>query len=310
MKTNQKLQVKQSVSYSFTEDIDIVYKNFFQLIYQKMLNKNGLSYEIIDQEGVTADEINSEYTLMLKKINLKLKLVTVEKLDRGDFKSVTKKIVEVNNRSITSNLFVKYNFYANTFDNSTFFVIEIHYDIINDPFLAEYLLEVKEKEKISFMKQVEGLLHSLSRNRKNIESIVINRHIKQVWDYFSDTKTILHKLYGKKALITSTGENNQNFVVKTMKNFEIKYSLKKLHFTKEKVTILFEKAIKFNEENISKQSESFSIYRLSLMSCFVSIENVILYHVNGSYLNSLSGLHQNFLKKIKKRLEKMTCYFN
>lgn len=341
MKSLTSLLTDATNSYTFKEDIDIVYKCFFNPSILSNVGLNGALFDLAEIKGAKLDKPNCEFKMNWRtKFEAKLDMITTEKIEEDCYRSIAQKIVKINEKEVTSNLFFKYVFYRNTSDNSTFVVFETHYESPEDPFFIELQKGVPKENKMLFFKQIEKYLMSSSKSGLCIDSIVVNRSIKQVWDSVSNFQEVLVKLYGKKAKVFSLDEENKkednkdNFewaetltqketkmekkrnhpqktiIVQGVKNeFETKFVIKRTEVKKDVAKIWYEKEDKDKDGNIIKQTKTISVYRLSQVSCFVSIEVPLLNHCNGNYANMIKELHQRLLKKVKKNLEKMTCYF-
>lgn len=106
------LNVKQSITFTFKEDIDKVFNCFFN---PKILTKLGFFNNKITKEHFPLKKVKFEY----KNSSNTIELDTTEEIEKSDMKIVKRQIKKINDIPVESNLFIKYNFYINTSNYST-----------------------------------------------------------------------------------------------------------------------------------------------------------------------------------------------
>lgn len=122
------LNVKRSITFTFKEDIDKVFNCFFN---PKILTKLGFFNNKLTKEQFPLKKVRFEY----KNSSNTIDIDKVEEISKRDMKIVKRQITKINDITVESNLFIKYNFYLNTNNGSTLVILETEYD--NE---ADYLL--------------------------------------------------------------------------------------------------------------------------------------------------------------------------
>lgn len=128
------------------------------------------------------------------------------------------------------------------------FIFELLSNEENDPFMNEYLQRVPLKATNEILKQIKDYLHYVTNSILTIESITINRPLKQVFEFILEFN-------------------------KEMKNEKEKSNyclIDKVFVDKNKASISIKK-----NKNDNKSEIIFSIIKLSSVSSYVVIENVI-----------------------------------
>lgn len=299
---NNKIFTNQTVVYTFKKDIDKVFGACFNL---KILEKAGILgqiYTLTDQPKPS----NKKETLLefCRPVFCSLKLENIKLINEPHRKTLIQKINSMNGNEITTNFFLKYNYFLNTNNNSTIVIFEVQTEKENDPLIEDYLNYVPKETKIMFCERIESFLDQLDKPVLSIESIVIDRPLDIIWNYISDFKAFYESINTNRSVEVDESNKKNVYLVKNNNNLLVKYITKKqiignnraiLHFKKE---LNGSKAIKGN----------ISVIKLSPISCFIAIENKIPFYVNGEFLICLSEYHQSVLKKMKDNLEKKVCY--
>ena len=129
-----------------------------------------------------------------------------------------------------------------------------------------------------------------------IESITINRPLKQIVEYMNDFKRVLELVrYG--TVEEDDDKHNYRIINKTT-GTDISLSIMKMIVEKDKAVIVSEKI-----HHGIKSILLFTMMQLSPVSCFVSIENSMKFQAKGEYLLFISELYQQWLKSLKKNIE-------
>ena len=115
------LNVKQSITFTFKEDIDKVFNCFFN---PKILTKLGFFNNKITKEHFPLKKVKFEQ----KNYSNTIELDTTEEIEKSDMQIVKRQIKKINDIPVESNLFIKYNFYINTSNYSTLVILETEYD--------------------------------------------------------------------------------------------------------------------------------------------------------------------------------------
>ena len=299
---NNKIFTNQTVAYTFKKDIDKVFGACFNL---KILEKAGILGQIYTLTDEPKPFIKKETLLeFCRPVFCSLKLENIKLINEPHRKTLIQKINSMNGNEITTNFYLKYNYFVNTNNNSTIVIFEVQTEKENDPLIEDYLNYVPKETKIMFCERIESFLDQLDKPVLSIESIVIDRPLDIIWNYISDFKAFYESINTNRCVEVDESNKKNVYLVKNKTNLLVKYITKKqiignnraiLHFKKE---LNGSKAIKGN----------ISVIKLSPISCFIAIENEIPFYVNGEFLICLSEYHQSVLKKMKDNLEKKVCY--
>lgn len=134
-----------------------------------------------------------------------------ESKENCNCKTITKYITELNGKTVPSKLAIKYHFYSNSSNNSTFFTLEIEYDKLCVNLFYEYQNSVAKKTIDNICFNVKDFFKYLSNNNIQVESIVINRPIEQVWELISNLKLLIQTLFQEnKENVNISEECNQD----------------------------------------------------------------------------------------------------
>ena len=145
------IYTSRNFHYIFKENIEQIFKCFFSSDILRKIEKVEYHYELQEKK---CDKHKCYSLTWSKPIRYQMVVEYDNSLDEPHYKSITKNIKEINNKTINTVLRMKYSLYNNTSDNSTFFVALVEYEkrdreyenynkIIAIKTLTEYCLNIK-----------------------------------------------------------------------------------------------------------------------------------------------------------------------
>ena len=284
------MYVKQIFSFVFSNDIDKVFTGLFN---QKVAEKAEIIGNLINQTPAMGA---GTYVEFLKSKRLNLIMEPYDSAISPNSRTITVKLTSLNNKVVTSNVYLRHNLYVNSSDNSTFTTFEIVSDEEDNPFLNEYVNNISIKVLYNYFNNISKYLDFWKKRVITIESITINRPLKQIVEYMNDFKRVLELVrYG--TVEEDDDKHNYRIINKTT-GTDISLSIMKMIVEKDKAVIVSEKI-----HHGIKSILLFTMMQLSPVSCFVSIENSMKFQAKGEYLLFISELYQQWLKSLKKNIE-------
>ena len=284
------MYVKQIFSFVFSNDIDKVFTGLFD---QKVAEKAEIIGNLINQTPAMGA---GTYVEFLKSKRLNLLMEPYDSAISPNSRTITVKLTSLNNKVVTSNVYLRHNLYVNSSDNSTFTTFEIVSDEEDNPFLNEYVNNISIKVLYNYFNNISKYLDLWKKRVITIESITINRPLKQIVEYMNDFKRVLELVrYG--TVEEDDDKHNYRIINKTT-GTDISLSIMKMIVEKDKAVIVSEKI-----HHGIKSILLFTMMQLSPVSCFVSIENSMKFQAKGEYLLFISELYQQWLKSLKKNIE-------
>lgn len=284
------MYVKQIFSFVFSNDIDKVFTGLFD---QKVAEKAEIIGNLINQTPAMGA---GTYVEFLKSKRLNLIMEPYDSVISPNSRTITVKLTSLNNKVVTSNVYLRHNLYVNSSDNSTFTTFEIVSDEEDNPFLNEYVNNISIKVLYNYFNNISKYLDFWKKRVNTIESITINRPLKQIVEYMNDFKRVLELVrYG--TVEEDDDKHNYRIINKTT-GTDVSLSIMKMIVEKDKAVIVSEKI-----HHGIKSILLFTMMQLSPVSCFVSIENSMKFQAKGEYLLFISELYQQWLKSLKKNIE-------
>lgn len=284
------MYVKQIFSFVFSNDIDKVFTGLFN---QKVAEKAEIIGNLINQTPAMGA---GTYVEFLKSKRLNLIMEPYDSVISPNSRTITVKLTSLNNKVVTSNVYLRHNLYVNSSDNSTFTTFEIVSDEEDNPFLNEYVNNISIKVLYNYFNNISKYLDFWKKRVITIESITINRPLKQIVEYMNDFKRVLELVrYG--TVEEDDDKHNYRIINKTT-GTDISLSIMKMIVEKDKAVIVSEKI-----HHGIKSILLFTMMQMSPVSCFVSIENSMKFQAKGEYLLFISELYQQWLKSLKKNIE-------
>lgn len=116
---NKKYHVNTKFTYIFTESIEQLFKCFLSYDILSKIDSNEYPYQlnVDDSKGYSLEWKHPSKFHMTVQYG--------ERIDGCNFKSLTKKITSINHKKVDSLISLKYSFYVNITNQSTFLIIDI-----------------------------------------------------------------------------------------------------------------------------------------------------------------------------------------
>ena len=146
------MYVKQIFSFVFSNDIDKVFTGLFD---QKVAEKAEIIGNLINQTPAMGAGTYVEF-LQSKRLNLIME--PYDSVISPNSRTITVKLTSLNNKVVTSNVYLRHNLYVNSSDNSTFTTFEIVSDEEDNPFLNEYVNNISIKVLYNYFNNISKYL--------------------------------------------------------------------------------------------------------------------------------------------------------
>ena len=303
---------KKIFSYKFNESIDKIYASFFNPRILEKANIRGVLYdiEISSDSCSNAHDVNSFLVHFLQS-DYSMERLIESKIETPLMKSLTYRIIAINGEIIDFLFRIKVNLFMDSSNFSTTFTIEIESESLNNPYIIEYFEKVPLNVSYEFCNKLQTYLTKWNVNTMIMQSIVINRPLKQVFDFIIDFKKgMTESPISLKNDIIQDGEKGKvgtSYIkLDPNGNIKTKITITNIVYEKQKAIISIDSEI--NLSQVLKNSIDISIIQLSSVSSFVNVETDFHYMLKGDLKIFIQEMHQEVLKTIKKELEKNTCY--
>ena len=303
---------KKIFSYKFNESIDKIYASFFNPRILEKANIIGVLYdiEISSDRFSDAHDVNSFLVHFLES-DYSMERLIESKIEIPLMKSLTYRIIAINGEIIDFLFRIKVNLFMDSSNFSTTFTIEIESESLNNPYIIEYFERVPLNVSYEFCNKLQTYLSKWNVNTMIMQSIVINRPLKQVFDFIIDFKKgMTESPISLKNDIIQEGEKGKvgtSYIkLDPNGNIKTKITITNIIYEKQKAIISIDSEI--NLSQVLKNSIDISIIQLSSVSSFVNVETDFHYMLKGDLKIFIQEMHQEVLKTIKKELEKNTCY--
>lgn len=303
---------KKIFSYKFNESIDKIYSSFFNPRILEKANILGVLYDIEISSDNCSDthEVNSFLVHFLQSDYVMERLIE-NKIETPLMKSLTYRIISINNEIIDFLFRIKANLFMDSSNFSTIFTLEMETESLENQFIVEYFEKVPLNVSYEFCNKLQAYLTKWNVNKIIMQSIVINRPLKQVFDFIMDFKNGMTQspISFSKEIIQEgdKGKVGTSYIsLDSNGNTKFKLQIMKVVIEKQKAIISIE--TEMNLGQVLKNSIDISIIKLSSVSSFVNVEIDFHYMLKGDLRIFIQELNQEVLKSIKKELEKITCY--
>ena len=181
---------KIKFSYIFDEEIDRVYECFTDMRINIGITFKDVISKLKFTKGERFDVENSEFTLFWKDY-YEIKMVVENVKKEPFFRTYTNRALNID--KIPTKITLIYNFYWNSIDEKTIFIMEFIYEdeFFGDLFKNEYNIQ----DKIKICSNVEKYLNSIVKGLENSNSAFINSSFENVWKNISNPKSLLNILF-------------------------------------------------------------------------------------------------------------------
>jgi len=276
--------IKSEISfvYHFDDDLLKITNLFSKQKMLKLITNNILCYKFLNEKN--CDEIGADVEIDFNK-DLKVKFLTIFSFHSERLISYSHKVYSINEKNVTFEKIIKISFHSDSYDNSTFLIIEFE--------------NVKKIKEILY-NYFEGLCKSINDyNKKNcisqiiIESNVINRPINTI-------KNNIHIIINIFSFLSSLDDNGKkNITIQELNNInqytDTNFKISKYQFFKDELEI-------FLNSNFNYKIR-ISVVALSEISCYIQIMEKIHYSQNGIIVSKISKLNKLVLKLSKEYFE-------
>ena len=181
---------KISFSYIFDEELERVYECFTNMSINIGITFKDLISKLVFNKGERVDTENSEYTAMWKNY-YELKMVVENVKKEKFFRTYTNRTLCID--KLPTEITVIFNFYWNSIDEKTIFILEFIYkdEFFGDLFKSEF----NKSDKLKICVNVEKYLNSIVKGLENTNSVCINSSFENIWQYISNPKTLFNILF-------------------------------------------------------------------------------------------------------------------
>ena len=276
--------IKSEISfvYHFDDDLLKITNLFSKQKMLKLITNNILCYKFLNEKN--CDEIGADVEIDFNK-DLKVKFLTIFSFHSERLISYSHKVYSINEKNVTFEKIIKISFHSDSYDNSTFLIIEFE--------------NVKKIKEILY-NYFEGLCKSIKDyNKKNclsqiiLESNVINRPINTI-------KNNIHIIINIFSFLSSLDDNGKkNITIQELNNInqytDTNFKISKYQFFKDELEI-------FLNSNFNYKIR-ISVVALSEISCYIQIMEKIHYSQNGIIVSKISKLNKLVLKLSKEYFE-------
>ena len=181
---------KIKFSYIFDEEIDRVYECFTDMRINGGIAFKDVISKLKFSKGERFDAENSEYTAIWKNY-YEIKMV-VENVKKDQFfRTYTNRTLYID--KIPTKIALIYNFYWNSIDEKTIFIMEFAYE---DEFFGDlFKNEFNMQDKIKICSNVEKYLNSIVKGLENSRSTIVNSSFDNIWKNISNPKSLFNILF-------------------------------------------------------------------------------------------------------------------
>ena len=181
---------KISFSYIFDEELERVYECFTNMSINIGITFKDLISKLVFNKGEQVDTENSEFTAIWKNY-YELKMVVENVKKEKFFRTYTNRTLCID--KLPTEITVIFNFYWNSIDEKTIFILEFIYkdEFFGDLFKSEF----NKSDKLKICVNVEKYLNSIVKGLENTNSVCINSSFENIWKFISNPKTLFNILF-------------------------------------------------------------------------------------------------------------------
>ena len=295
-------EFKESFSYIYYEDVDRVYSCLTnKYVLNEIIFKDYISNINYNKDNVKQNDLEGIQISFLWKNNLNCELRIDENENKYENKKISISFIKINEYINPGK--INFYFYWNSCEANTFFLIEI---ITKNSNIKDMILQKeinKETTKILFQK-IENYIKYDYNCLIQFDSIIIERNIKDIFNYIKGLNKIIPFFYGNPNNIYIEHLNNISFgsilkVYESEKNIEYQYKISGVLISEDRICIQLNKKV---------NNEDFLSVKISIDKCDEETSSFFIKHQYKKYVNSydirqLSKKKKNCFKFLKKNLE-------
>ena len=182
--------MKIHFSYIFDEELERVYECFTDMRINTEITFKGLISKLKFEKGEKFDEEKSEFIAIWKNY-YELKMVVENVRKEQSFKTYTYRTLYID--KISTEISLVFNFYWNSIDEKTIFILEFYY---KDEFFGDlFKTEFNKSDKQQICVNVEKYLTSIIKGLKISNSTVIKNNFDNIWKILSNQKSLFNILF-------------------------------------------------------------------------------------------------------------------
>ena len=189
--------MKINTTYIFDEELERVYNCFTDVTINTGIVFKDLITKLKFIKGERFDEENSEFSAIWKNYyGLKMIVENVKK--ESFFRTYTYRALYI--EKLPSVISLTFNFYWNSIDEKTIFILEfIYYDeFFGDLFKGEF----NKSDKIKICTNVENYLNTIVKGLEVYNSAIINSSFEKIWKFSSNPKLLFNIFFKDFTIMT------------------------------------------------------------------------------------------------------------
>ena len=308
--------LKYYFTYTFKESLNNIYSTFSNIktfnneIFSNLYSNISFSHsENLDEEG--------NILKFCWKNFYNIQLLCTQKTTSKNFKSFTVKSISIS-EFINGNFSLKCKFFYNSCERNTLLVLEFFFDY--DIGYELFKEEVSNNGLINICNNIDEIEIKSKKNIEQIESIIINSNIKDVWNLITDFekcfsgnyKNVIklnvvnekgEKIIGNELLIGNVIKviKDDNKIISDLVITDIKIDKENFYY---KIEMETKNNEKFNNDFIIlKQNVIFGVKKLEENISFLYIKHLTKDFISDEKLNTLSLIKKKLLLSYKMMLE-------
>lgn len=181
---------KIKFSYIFDDALERVYQCFTNIAISTGIIFKDIVTNLKFTKGERFDEENSEFTAIFKNY-YQLKMIVENVKNETSFRGYTNRTLYID--KIPSELSLIFNFYWNSINENTIFILELIYD---DEFFGDlFKTEFNINDKVKVCTNAKNYLNSIIKGLENTQSVLINSSLENIWSHISHPKKLFSILF-------------------------------------------------------------------------------------------------------------------
>ena len=310
--------LKYYFTYTFKESLDNIYSTFSNVktfnneIFLNFFSNISFSHsENLDEEG--------NILKFCWKNFYNIQLLCTQKTSSKNFKSFTVKTISIS-EFVNGNFSLKCKFFYNSCERNTLLVLEFFFDF--DIGYELFKEEISNNELINICNNIDEIEMKSKKNIEQIESIIINSNINNVWNLITDFEKCFNgnykninvvklivvnekgeKIIGNKLIIGNIIKviKDENKTISDLIITDIKIDKESCYY---KIEMETKNNEKFNNDFIIlKQNVIIGVKKLEENISFLYIKHLTKDFISDEKLNTLSLIKKKLLLSYKMMLE-------